>query len=982
MLEVRLLGTFEVKHKQKPVTISSRPAQSLFAYLILSAGTSHRREKLAGLLWPDSLEETARDNLRHALWRMRKALSSVSATRFLRANDLAIGFEKSSDTWLDAAEVEKLGESASADELISVLSEYQGELLPGFYDEWVVLERDRLYFLFEHHMARLMSLLQQEGRWLDIFDWGERWIKLGEKPEPAYRALMSAHAAKGDMPKVAATYERCLKALEEIGFEPSEQTRALYESLKAGKETFETRSAVPVKEKPQEVSKTNLPAPLTSFIGRERETEEIKQLLATTRLLTLTGTGGIGKTRLVIHAAKELLRSYPDGIWWVELAPLMDGRLVPPAVAQVLGVHESPREPLMESLKSFLREKELLLILDNCEHVITECAQLAEYLLTQCVNLRILTTSRESLGITGEMILPVPALSFPVLANVSQLQTLNEFESIQLFAERAAAVHTKLALTPENAFAVTQICHQLDGIPLAIELAAARVKVLSLEEIAARLNDRFNLLTQGSRTALPRHQTLRALIEWSHDLLSESERVLWRRLSVFIGGWTLEAAEMVSTEDVLQRGQALEFLSHLVDKSLVIVDEQNGATRYRMLETIRQYGQEKLRSSAEDSRIHQRHFAFFLELAENATSRLLTVEQKKWFAELDSEYGNLMSALEWALDRDPVNALQLTTALAQYWEVRGYIGEGRTAIGRALGQARDAPKELRADGLRWQAKFAARQGDYAQTQEPLEESFNLSREVGDKQGMARSLHNTGMVFSLQGDYTAAKISYEKGRELLKDIDDKRELAALTTSLGNVANYMGDYETARRHQEESVTLFRALGDKFGLFIALNNLGIVLESQGEISSARRYYEESIETAYELGEKNLVAYALNGLAHVLYLEENYPEANRYYRESLLVSQEIGERRCIAYCFEGFAKIASRHGSARRAARLLGAANALRQALGAPLIQAEREELDQDVIVTQNRLGERAFEEAFAEGRAIAIEQAVEYALRENQN
>jgi predicted ATPase len=614
--------------------------------------------------------------------------------------------------------------------------------------------------------------------------------------------------------------------------------------------------------------------------------------------------------------------------------------------------------------------------------MITECAQLTHYLLTQCASLRILTTSREGLGITGEMILPVPALSFPVLANVSQLQTLNEFESIQLFAERAGAVQPKLALTQENAFAVSQICQRLDGIPLAIELAAARVKMFTLEEIAGRLDDRFTLLTQGSRTALPRHQTLRALIEWSDDLLSEAERVLWRRLSVFIGGWTLAAAESICADDILQRAQVLELLSHLVDKSLVIVDEQNDATRYRMLETIRQYGLEKLRSPAEDARIHQRHLAFFLELAEKATSGLLTVEQRKWFAELDSEYGNLTAALEWALERDPVNALQLAVALAQYWEVRGYIGEGRAAFERALQQARDAPKEIRADGLRWQAKFAARQGDYSQAQELLEESLKFSRQLGDKAAMARSLHDTGMVFSLQGDYTAAKISYEKGRDLLKEIGDKRELAAVATSLGNVANYMGDYETARLYQEESISFFRELGDKFGLFIALNNLGLVLESQGEISTARRYYEESIGTARELGEKNLVAYALNGLAHVLYLEGDYAEANHYYRESLLVAQEIGERRCVAYCLEGFAKVESRYGDARRAARLLGAAESLRQAIGAPLVQAEREELDQDVIVTQNRLGERAFEDAFAEGRAITVEQTVESALKESSD
>ena len=296
-LEVKLLGRFEVSQDGKPIAITSRPAQSLFAYLILSAGTSHRREKLAGMLWPDSLEETARDNLRHALWRVRKALPSQPRVEYLLVDDLSIAFNASAEYWLDAAEVEKLTETTSADKLMTVLSAYQGELLPGFYDEWVVLEREHLYSIFEHHMARLMALLQEEKRWLDILDWGERWIKLGQKPEPAYRALMSAHAAKGDMSKVAATYERCVKSLREFGIEPSEQTRALYERLKVGQEkNIKRGSTVPPMEKQKEARslRTNLPVRLTSFIGREKEVDEILRLLGKNRLVALTGSGQRG----------------------------------------------------------------------------------------------------------------------------------------------------------------------------------------------------------------------------------------------------------------------------------------------------------------------------------------------------------------------------------------------------------------------------------------------------------------------------------------------------------------------------------------------------------------------------------------------------------------------------------------------------------------------------------------------------------------
>ncbi|MEO5886244.1 MAG: BTAD domain-containing putative transcriptional regulator, partial [Anaerolineales bacterium] len=407
MLEIRLLGKFEIERDGKPVAITSRPAQSLFAYLILTAGTAHRREKLAGMFWPDSLEETARDNLRHALWRVRKALPANTKAEYLLTDDLSIAFNASSDYWLDAAALERVSESASADDLMAVLSGYQGELLPGFYDEWVVLEREHLYSIFEHHMARLMSLLQDEKRWLDILDWAERWIKLGQKPEPAYRALMSAHAAKGDMSKVAGTYERCVKSLREFGIEPSEQTKALYENLKSGKETPRAES-VSIKPVVKEVS-SNIPVPLTSFIGREKELKEIARLLSSSRLLTLTGSGGVGKTRLAIQTANDSIRKFKDGVYWVGLVGLSDANLIPQEIAQSLNLREVANVSLIEALKTYLKTKDVLLVIDNCEHLIRACAQYTEELLAACPKTKILATSIESLGIFNETVWQVPS---------------------------------------------------------------------------------------------------------------------------------------------------------------------------------------------------------------------------------------------------------------------------------------------------------------------------------------------------------------------------------------------------------------------------------------------------------------------------------------------------------------------------------------------------------------------------------------------
>jgi len=402
-----------------------------------------------------------------------------------------------------------------------------------------------------------MSLLHDEKRWLDILDWGERWIKLGQRPEPAYRALMSAHAAKGDMSKVVATYERCVKALKELGVEPSEQTHVLYERLKTGKGNLETESIPPKKETRIESLKTNLPTPLTSFIGRKKELEEVIQLLEKNRLVTLTGPGGVGKTRLAIQVSNQISGKFYEGVWWVELAPLVDAALVPQAVAQALEVRESPSLTLTESLKAFLREKQLLLILDNCEHLIDACVQLALELLTQCANLRILATSREALDIMGEFEYPVQPLSLPTPEHLTVIDMLLEYEGIRLFVERAHA-KSSFTLTEQNAAAVLQICQRLDGIPLALELAAARTRTLTVDQIAERLNDRFNLLTQGNRAALPRHQTLQALIDWSYDLLSEEERVLFRRLAVFVGGWTLEAAQVVCLGDRIEAAEVFD----------------------------------------------------------------------------------------------------------------------------------------------------------------------------------------------------------------------------------------------------------------------------------------------------------------------------------------------------------------------------------------------------------------------------------------
>jgi predicted ATPase/Tfp pilus assembly protein PilF/DNA-binding XRE family transcriptional regulator len=726
---------------------------------------------------------------------------------------------------------------------------------------------------------------------------------------------------------------------------------------------------------------SNLPIPLTTFIGREKEQSDLMGLIAKHRLVTLTGSGGVGKTRLAIKVVADVAKQFPDGVWFVDLAPLNDPELVPNTLAALLGLQESKDLSTTTVLINYFRPRTALVIFDNCEHLVEACGQLVYSLLTSCENLSILATGREALRISGETPYRVPSLAIPALEFEPATDTLRKSESVRLFAERAAAVTQDFVLEASDTFTVAQICHRLDGIPLAIELAAARVNVLPVEKILSRLTDRFHLLKSSSRVTVPRHQTLRATIEWSYDLLAEPERSLLRRLSVFVGGFSLKAAEAICVAEGLKQEDVLEHLQGLVDKSLVNVEHGNSAgdTRYRLLETIRQYSLEKLGEAGEGSPTRTQHLEFFVQLAEQAKAELHASNQDIALRELDAEYGNLRAALEWAMNSNPVRALQLTTFMGRFWEARGYIREGRIAIEKSLQQAPDAPKELRAIGLYYVSGFADREGDYAKAKASIEESLQLSRETEDKESIVSALLALANVVWVQGDFVAARASYEEIIALYQELGDKHGVAVALTNLGNAVIRTGDYVAARRYEEESVAIFRDLGDYMSLVMALNNLGVVAEEQGDRDAARRFYEESISIARQLREKTFIVYSLNGLAHVLCLQGDLTNAWRYYRESLILAQHTAEKRMIAYGLEGLAKVALRQGMMETAARLLGAADALRRELGAPLDPAEQTELDQDVIAIRNRLPEKEFAVVWSKGSRMTLEQSLTYALEE---
>src|SRR5215204_2151365 len=683
----------------------------------------------------------------------------------------------------------------------------------------------------------------------------------------------------------------------------------------------------------------NLPLELSSFVGREKELTEVKRLQANNRLLTLTGSGGCGKTSLALALAGELMEGFEDGVWLVDLASLADPSLVPQAVASTLGVREQPGRWLTETLSGYLGSRKVLLVLDNCEHLVEACAKLAEVLLRSCPELRVLATSREALGITGEVARLVPSLSLPDLRHLPAVESLPRYESTQLLLERSMAVQPTFALTEQNAGAVAQICYRLDGIPLAIELAAARTKVLSVEQIADRLEDAFGLLSAGGRTAVPRHRTLHATMDWSHELLPEEERALFRRLSVFAGGFTLEAVESVCAGEDLRSDEVLELLSHLVDKSLVMVREESGEARYRLLETVRQDGGEKPSESGEEGRIRERHAGYYLARAEAAEPELKGEGQVAWLERFEREHDNLRGALRWLLERGVAEkAARLGRALWLFWWIRGHFAEGLRSMEHALSAEGGTamPAAARAIALYVEGTMACGQGEHRSAEVLLEESAASYRELGDRRGVAYALGSAAVV----------AITQER------------------------------YERGIACSEEATDLFLEVGDKWGAAPMLGCSAVGWLNRGDHRRARSLAERGLALCRETGDKHGTSIALFTLAGVAQAERDYERARDLFEEGIAVSTELGNEADIVHCLEGLAATAGAEGKIVRAARLWGAAEALLEKIEAMYTYVPDRSLHRRQVAARSQIDEAAWEVAWAEGRTMTSEQAIEYA------
>jgi predicted ATPase/DNA-binding SARP family transcriptional activator len=1078
MLTIRLFGAFEVRVDGAPLPhLRTRKGEWLLALLVMRGGREVERDWLTAALWPECPDSRARKSLRVSLTDLRHAFGE-HARRLQAPTPRTLSLDLT-DAEVDLLTFDAALADGSPTALEQAVALYRGPFLTGCPQDWAFQERQGR----EQAYLSALETLAAQAMALGDPATAERHLRraVGTDPlrESTQRSLMQALAAHGHHAAAFQVY-RDLRLLlhREINAAPDPETVALFQQIQAdaARRTGEDRNGAPSRPGAgagvrsalvlREPPGHNLPQPVTRFISREQEVAEVRHLLLgwadeggqaeetsgplspVCRLLTITGAGGCGKSRLALEAVRALLTDPEDGVWLVELASLANPDLVPPAVAKVLGVAERPSEPVTETLVAFLKSKRLLLLLDNCEHLLAACGTLADALLRHCPAVRILATSREPLSILGETTYRIPGLSLPPEgvgrpgareADGSSVgpatpktqepipNTLLSSGAVCLFLDRACAADPSFELTARSAGAVARICRRLDGIPLTLEMAAARLRAMPVETLAERLTDCFRLLTDGNRAALPRHRTLRAMIEWSYDLLSEPEKILLRRLSVFAGGWTLEAVEQVcgdfgvrvldfglgsdrepiqNTKPKIENAQVFDLLTHLVDKSLVVLEERGGEGRYRFLETIRQLAQECLLASGEVETARQRHAEYYLRLAETAEPHLEGPDQGPWSDRLERELDNLRAVLAWSTEQpNPGPAgkavevgLRLSAAMRRFWYVRGYATEGRDWLERLLlladGDLPERPlasKTVRARAFHTAGRLAWWQGEGNVAQTLYQQGLCLAQETGDRDLIARLLQGLGAVANYLGEFGPAKQRLEESLAIARELGDRRMIALLCNSLGMTAIEQGDYERARPLLEGSLRFYREVGDRAFAKHPLINLGSVSTLQGDYAAASVCLEEALTICRELGDQGHVAIVLEYLGSLARHQDDLETARAHHTEALRLHRALGNRGELVRSLTGLGcaevmtgEKAAGSGEAAgrwfaRGARLFGVAETLYRATGWVVWACHRADYPRCVAAARAALGEDAFAAAWEEGRAMPLEAAVEYALGE---
>ena len=1052
-LDVHLLGGFRVVINGKVLPDAAwRQKRAAAIVKILALAPSHRlhRDQVTETLWPDVDPHAAGNNLRVFLHYARRELEGVGAppATFLARDgeDLLLGPSElvrvDVDLFEEALSLAWRGPDPGASQ--AALDRYPGDLLPEDpYEDWVADRRVTLRTSYLTLLSRVAQLHEQRAELGQAINALQRLLAAEPLDEAAHAALIRLLALTGRQRQALQQYENLVVLLNrELGVDPEPATRELIGAIRNDRFPSMTQALEPpatVQHPAPDARLRGLPAPVDDVIGREREEAELRRLLATTRLLTLTGPGGVGKTRLALAAAHAVAASFPDGVCVVDLAPLDEPALVLPEIARALGVRDAAEQPLLETVKEQLGEQGVLLVVDNMERVSAAAPVVAE-LLAACPHLKALITSRIRLRLRGEQEYPVQPLALPDFQVTPGAEhryalpatSLTDVPAVALFVRRARAARPDFALTEASAAAVVEICRRLDGLPLAIELAAARVRLLQPEELVARLERPLEVLTGGPRDAPDRQQTLRATIAWSHDLLSPKERVLFAWLSVFAGGCTLEAMETLHGEKdsaaatgpwkastdriaVTTEHSVFDLVASLIDQSLLRQTEAaDGTPRLRMLETIREYAREQLEASGEAKAVRRRHAALFLAVAEAAAPELTGPDQVIWLDRLEIDHDNLRRALSTFHEvDDAVSQLRLAGALWRFWWHRGFLSEGRSWLERALVDGAGAGIPIRATALDGAGALAEAQGDLGMAIVHHEAALALWREIGDRRGVARSLTDLGIVADKMGDPERATQLYEDAlvlaREendlprmaaclanlgfvsldqghheraatcfkeslaLFRDLEDQRNVTYVLGGLGGLMFLEGDYQGAAALQEEVLRHLRGLGDRQGIADTLADLGHAVQRQGDLDRAWEIYSEGLEVYRELGDRSGTAFVLTHLGRLAHLRGDATRAETLLHESLKVGWQLGERSTVTEGIEGLAGVACDRGEAVHCARLLGVAEALRETTGIPLPAVHEPEIERYVTTARAALGEATFAAARGEGRSLGPEQVV---------
>jgi non-specific serine/threonine protein kinase len=1016
-LALHFLGPPQIHLDDTSLTLERRKGIALLAYLAVE-GARHTRASLSALLWPDQEGSKAYKNLRQILWELGQSMGEG----WIAADRESIGLSQERDIWLDVREFEsRLTEGQREIDVsrrVALLSEsaklYRNLFLTGFslrdahpFNDWAFAKSEEL----RHQLGRALFTLSNDycalGQAEQAIPYARRLIILDPLDEASHRQLMQVYMQAGQHNAALKQYQACEQLLrKELGIDPQPETRELYKKIRK-------RDIKPARvERPTEsiLPPHNLPLQLSSFIGREKEQRDIAKLVVRNRLVTLVGTGGIGKTSLALQVGHGLLNKYPDGVWFVALDSLSDPALVPQTVAAVFDIRERSDRPILELLTHALSMKTILLILDNSEHLLDACAQLITALLQACPNLKILATSREALAMAGEAIYRIPSLSVPEHRKLS-LEKLSEYEAIRMFAERAALVQSTFQLTEKNIRAVAAICRKVDGIPLAIELAAARVNILQVDEILHQLEESFQLLANQSRTTSPRHQTLQASMDWSWGLLDEVERVFLRQLSIFAGGWTLEAAQAVCD------GNVLDLTSALVKKSLIVVQQTSHDTRYRFHEIVRQYASKKLIESGDKNRLHTWHLGYFLGLAEQAELELRGPSLVDWMERLNEERNNLRIALHWADKIDVEAGLYLSSRLMRYWESSN-LPEGRRWLENFINKpgSKDFPL-ARAHALNTYSWLLTWLQQFERAFSVAEESLALFRAAGERHGEVDVLISLENMYQFKDDIgTALRLGrqalalaealgdrwrqanallylgwnyhnleqrfkyWEKAIHLYREVGDQITLANLLGLLGQFRVLHGDFELGERCVDEALRLWQANRRANIWDNPRVTKSLIAMMKGEYEQAAALLREVMISAQERGNRMSYLWAQVRLGHILLRSGTLTEAHEVLAETAENFGKDGYTIGAIFALEGMADLFMTVGKVEYAARLIGWADLTRQKIQDTRPNYEQANVDKVIAACLAKLGEAAFSDAYEEGQQMTLQEAVAYALDEN--